>query len=52
MRGVHLKDMIIGRGDELVFMREKERVDVVDELRDVRHDDLIDVTVKGVERQS
>ena len=51
MRPVHLEDVEVGRRDELVAVGQEQRVEVVDELRDVRHVDLVGVAVEGVERQ-
>ena len=42
--------MISRRQDKLVFMRKKERLQTVDQLRDVRGADFFRVPVKRVER--
>ena len=51
VRRILLEDVKRRRRDELVFVGEEQRMEAVDELRDVRHRDLFRMTMKGVERQ-
>src|SRR5215210_2899418 len=52
VRRVHLEDMKARRDDKFIFVRDKERVQAVDELRDIRHDYFVGVTIERVEREA
>ena len=48
---IHLEYMKIWRDDEFVSGSQKERVKVIDELRDVGHRNFIGMAVENIERQ-
>ena len=48
MRRIHLEDVIVRSLYELVFVGKKERMNGVDELRDVSHHNFISVTIESV----
>ena len=51
VRRVHLEDVEVRRRAEAVLAGQEERVEIVDELGDVGHDDLVGVAVERVEGQ-
>ena len=51
VRRVHLKDMEVRRGEEAVFVTEKERIDVVHHLRTRCHAHLLRIAIECIERE-
>ena len=49
MRRIHFKDVKIRRYRELVFVGNEQRMDCIDELCHVRHDDLVSMAIEGVQ---
>ena len=52
MRHIHLEDVECGRDGELVSLRQHERVDAIDGLRDGGHGDLVRVALEDVQRDA
>src|SRR4051794_11186576 len=49
MRGIHFEDMEDGCNRELVFAREKRRMDIVDELGGGGHYHFVRVTIEDIQ---
>src|SRR5437868_4678081 len=51
MRRIHLEHVKVWGGYESIFGGQKERVKIVDELRDVRHRYFVGMAIENIERQ-